>query len=147
MNARKRATNRAKTGVGGKVGGLDTDMGWATNFLSGEQFDIYVDSERGSADENSPGQDRSAFEAKHNSPKNQIQEGKKNHLPKQKSKFSRRFKNTPIPYSQKVQNITPNSLSRKSTSNRSSTKKTDGSGAKKDEGSVDYHPLTNLNTT
>ena len=53
MNARKRETNRANTtakaktktkiGVGGKGGGLDADMGWATNLLVGGQFDIYVD--------------------------------------------------------------------------------------------------------
>ena len=69
MNARKKATNRAKTaakasiktGVGGKGGGLDTVMGWATNFLAGGRFDIYVDSEGGSADGNSPGQEKSAF--------------------------------------------------------------------------------------
>ena len=53
INTRKRETNRSKTaaksknkiGVGGKVKGLDTDLGWATNFLEGGQFDIYVDSE------------------------------------------------------------------------------------------------------
>ena len=66
MNARKRVTNRAKTaaksktktktGVGGKGGGLDANLGWATNLLAGKRFDIYVDLEGGSADENSPGQ-------------------------------------------------------------------------------------------
>ena len=43
MNARKRVINRAKTadnaktktGVGGKGGGLDADLGWATNLLAG----------------------------------------------------------------------------------------------------------------
>ena len=55
MNVRKRATNRAntvakaktKTGVGGKVGGLYADLGWATNLLASGQFDIYVDLEGG----------------------------------------------------------------------------------------------------
>ena len=46
-----------------------------------------------------------------------------------------------------MQNITPNLSSRKSSENRSSTKKKDGSGAKKDEGYVDDHPLSNLNPT
>ena len=63
MNARKRANNRSKnaakantkTGVGGKVGGLDADLGWATNFLAGRQFDIFVDFEGGSSDKNYPG--------------------------------------------------------------------------------------------
>ena len=153
MNARKRTTNtdktaskaKTKTGVGGKGGGLDTYLGWSTNFLAGRQFDIYVDSEGGSADENSPGQDKSAFEAEHQYPTNQIAEGKKNQLPKKKSKFSRRIKKTPTPSSQQVQNITPNSSISTSTRNRSITKNMYGSGAKKDEGAVDDHPLANLN--
>ena len=54
INARKRATNRAKTAAkgktkvktdgGGKLVGLDAGLGWATNLLVGGQFDIYVDS-------------------------------------------------------------------------------------------------------
>ena len=71
MNSRNRAINRAnttdkaktKTGVGGKGGGLDSDLGWATNFLAGGRFDIYVDLEGEGAGENSSGQDKSAFEA------------------------------------------------------------------------------------
>ena len=51
MKARKREANRAnteakaktKTGVGGKVGGLDAYMGCSTNFLAGRRFGIYVD--------------------------------------------------------------------------------------------------------
>ena len=58
MKARERETNRdktlantnTKTNVWGKGGGLDNDLGWATNFLAGGQFDIYVDSEGGSAE-------------------------------------------------------------------------------------------------
>ena len=96
---------------------------------------------------NSPGKDKSAFEAEHHSPTNQIPKGKKNYIPKKKSKFSRRIKTTPTTSSQQVQNITPNSSTGTSTWNRSSTKKTEGSGAKKYEGAVDYHPLTNLTPT
>ena len=58
MNPRKRATNRSKTiaktntntktGISGKEGGLDEDLGWATNLLAGGRFDIYVDLEGGS---------------------------------------------------------------------------------------------------
>ena len=152
MNVRKRAKNRAKTaakaktktGVKGKGGGLDTDLGWATNFLAGGWFDIDVDSEGGSADKNYPGQDKSAFDAEHHYPTNQIPEGKNNQHPKKKRKFSRRIKNTPTPFYQQVQTITPNSPSMTSTRNRSSTNKTDVSGDKKDEGAVDDHPLANL---
>ena len=114
---------------------------------AGGRFDIYVDSEGGGADKNSPWQDKSGFEAEHNSPTNQIPEGKKNHPLKKKRKFSRIIKKTPTPSSQQVQKITPNSPSRTSTRNRSSTKKKDGSGAKKDEEGVDDQPLANLNPT
>ena len=110
MNARKRATNRAKTatnsktktktGVGGKGGGLAANTRWASDLLVGRQFDIYVDLEGGSADKNSPGQDKLAFEAKHHSPTNQIPEGKKNQLPKKKRKICRRIKNIPPASSQ-----------------------------------------------
>ena len=151
----KRATNRAKTtakantktGVGGKEGGLDADMGWATSFLAGGWFDICVDLEEVGADENSPGQEKSEFEAEHHSTTNQIPEENKNHLPKKKRKFSRRIKKTPTTSSQQVKKITPNYSSRTSTRNRSSIKKTDGSGSRKDEGGVDDHPLANLNPT
>ena len=126
INAKKRATNRAKiaaktktkTGVGDKGGGLDTDLGWVTNFLAGGRFDVYVYLEGGSADKNSPGQDKSAFEAEYHYPMNQIPEGKKNQLSKKKRKFSRIIKNTTTPSYQQVQNITPNSSSNKSTRNR-----------------------------
>ena len=58
MNARERATNRAKTtanamtktGASGKGGELDANLGWATNFLTGWRFDVYVDLEGGSAE-------------------------------------------------------------------------------------------------
>ena len=69
MNTRKTEANRTKTaakvetktktGEGGKVGGLDADLGWATNLLAGRRFDNYVDSEGGSAEENFPGQYKS----------------------------------------------------------------------------------------
>ena len=52
-------------------------------------------------------------------------------------KFSRNIKKTPTPCSQQVQNIPPNLSSRTSTRNRSSTKKTDGSGVKKYGRAVD----------
>ena len=113
----------------------------------GGRFDTYVYLEGGSADKNSPGKDKSAFDVEHHSPKNQIPEDEKNQLPKTKRKFSRRFKKTPTPSFQQVQNITPNSSTRTRTRNRSNTKNTDGGGAKKDEGSVDDHPLDNLNPT
>ena len=104
MNVRKRETKRAKTatkaktntGVRGKGGVLDTDLGWATKFLAGGRFDIYVDLEGGSSDENSPGQDKSSFEADHHYPKNQIPERKKHKLPKKKRKFRRRIKRLPL---------------------------------------------------
>ena len=100
MNVRKRTNNRAKaktkTAVGVKGGGLDTYLGWATNFLVGGRFDIYVDSEGGNADENYPGRDKSAFEAGHHSPTNQLPEAKKNQLPNKKRKFIRRIKKIPL---------------------------------------------------
>ena len=46
-----------------------------------------------------------------------------------------------------MQKITPNSSISTSTRNRSSAKKTYGSGSKKDEGAVDDQPLANLNPT
>ena len=46
-----------------------------------------------------------------------------------------------------MKNITPNCSTRTITRNRSSTKKPEVSGAKKDEGSVDEHPLANLTPT
>ena len=63
MSSRKRATNRAKTvskaktktGVDGNGGVLDSNLGWATNFLAGGRFDIYVHPEGESADRNYPG--------------------------------------------------------------------------------------------
>ena len=86
----------------------------------------------GSANKISPGQDKSLFEAEHNYLTNQIPEGNKNQVPNKKRKFIRIIKNIPTAFSQQVQNITPNSSTRTSTSNRSSTKKTERSGAKKD---------------
>ena len=106
-----------------------------------------ISSDRGVLTKKSPGQEKSEFEAEHHSPTNQIPEGKKNQLPKKKRKFSRRMKKTPTPSSQKLQNITPNSSSRTSTRNSSITKNMDRSGANKDEGAVDDHPLSNLNPT
>ena len=47
------------------------DLG-SWDFLAGGRFYICVDSEEGSADKNSPWQEKSAFEAEHNSPINQI---------------------------------------------------------------------------
>ena len=62
-------------------------------------------------------------------------------------KFSRNIKKTPTPCSQQVQNIPPNLSSRTSTRNRSSTKKTDGSGVKKYDRAVDDQHLAKLNPT
>ena len=103
--------------------------------------------ERGSADENAPEQDKSTFEAEHHSPTNQILEGKKIQLPKKKRRYRSRTKETPTASSQKVQNITPNYSTRTSTRNSSSIKKTEGSGANKDDWSVDDNPLANLTPT
>ena len=157
MNVRKRATSRDKTlandknktknCIGSKGGGLDADLGWSANLLSGGRFDISVDSEGVSADEKYPGQEKLSFEAEHHSPTKKIPEGKKNQLPKKKRKFSRIIKKTPTESSQQVKNITPNSSTRTSTRNRSSTKNTEVSGAKKDEEAVDDHPLANLTPT
>ena len=46
------------------------------------RFDINVDSEGGSNDENAPGQYKLSFELEHHSTTNQIPEGKKNQLHK-----------------------------------------------------------------
>ena len=142
MDAKKRATNRAKTaakaktknkdGVCGKGGGLDAYLRWATNVLAGGRFDIYVDSEGRISDKNSPGKGKSAFEEDHHYPTNQIPEGKKNQLPNKKRKLSSRIKKTPTASSHKVYNITPNYSTREITRNRPSTNKTEGSGSNKD---------------
>ena len=50
MNVRKRATNRSKTeakaktntGVSGKGGVLDADLGWSTIFLVGGRLDFFL---------------------------------------------------------------------------------------------------------
>ena len=120
------------------------DLG-SWDLLAGGRFYIYVDSEEGSADKNSPWQEKSAFEAEYHSTTNQILEGKKNYLPEKKSKFSRKIKKTTTTSSQQVQKITPNSSTSTRTMNKSRNKNTEGSGAKKDEGGVDDHPLSNLN--
>ena len=46
-----------------------------------------------------------------------------------------------------MQNITQNSSTRTSTSNNSSTKKTEGRGAKNNDGAVDDNPLANMTPT
>ena len=107
------------------------DLG-SWDLLAGGRFYIYVDSEEGSADKNSPWQEKLSFEAGHHSPTNQILEGKKIQLPKKKRRYRSRTKETPTASSQKVKNINPNSSTRTITRNGSSTNKMEGSGGRKD---------------
>ena len=104
MNARKRATNMAKTKtknknktyVCGKGGGLDDDLGWVDNLLAGGRFDIYLDLEGGSAEKNLLGKTNQHLKQSIILPQTKYQRGRRIGFPRKRGNSAGESKRLPL---------------------------------------------------